>query len=253
MEKQDATVEFQPMVNFVVAGAQKSGTTALRSFLSQHPDIGLVDGGSETHFFNKHSAAAARKDYDLYHAMYTPQALSLCTGDVTPIYLYRADCLPAIQQYNPDMKLIVLLRNPVDRAYSHWGMERKKKKESRGFLPALLHEARYLRTHGQHPVYSYIQRSFYDAQIARLHRLFPAENCLILRNEDLRNAHSATLSKVFRFLGVSEMIQPAPAAVRTGSYAPMHPVIRRGLTAVFRKDIRRLEARLNWDLSDWCR
>ncbi|AZV78705.1 hypothetical protein EBB79_13030 [Parasedimentitalea marina] len=77
MEKQDATVEFQPMVNFVVAGAQKSGTTALRSFLSQHPDIGLVDGGSETHFFNKHSAAAARKDYDLYHAMYTPQALSL--------------------------------------------------------------------------------------------------------------------------------------------------------------------------------
>ncbi|WP_299628619.1 sulfotransferase [uncultured Tateyamaria sp.] len=239
------------LINFVVAGAQKSGTTALRFFLSQHPEIGLVRGGGETHFFNRHVDAAQRSDYTEYHAMYTDQALAACTGDVTPYYLYGEPCIPSIQRYNPDMKIIVLLRNPILRAYSQWIMEREMGRETRSFMVALLHEARYFSTHGQHPVFSYVQRGFYDAQIARLYKHFPRENCFILRTSDLWQNHSTVMSQIFKFLGVSDQLHIQRQRKHTRNYSPMPDVSRRLLYCVFCNDIARLENRLQWDLSSW--
>lgn len=239
------------MIDVVVAGAQKSGTTALRHFLGQHPGIGLVRGGGETHFFDNSSHLAAAGAYDRYHAKYTQSALSLCTVDVTPIYLYRDSCLPAIRRYNPNMNVIVLLRDPSERAYSQWIMETERGKETRRFLPALLHEARYFAEHGQHPVYSYVQRGFYDAQIARLHALFPLKQCLVLRTEELWNRHAETLERVFHFLGLPSAIIPPRERVHTREYPTMPVQTRKTLVSIFRHDIKRLENRLGWDLSEW--
>ncbi|MEE2635199.1 sulfotransferase [Phaeobacter sp. JL2872] len=240
-------------VDFVVAGAQKSGTTALRRFLGKSSAIGLVQHGGETHFFDRWSEAAARGDYSAYHKMYSQKALAICTGDVTPIYLYRHDCLANVKKYNPDMKIIVLLRNPAERAYSQWVMEVEKGNETRSFLGAILHEARHYRKHGQHPVYSYIQRGFYDDQIARVQALFPPENVLILRTEDLRREHDSTIEAIFRFLGVPPDFVPAQEVVHSREYSKMPRITRHLLLLIFRQDIRRLEKRLGWDLSDWLR
>jgi hypothetical protein len=238
-------------IDFVVVGAQKAGTTALRHFLGQHPSVGLVRGKRETHFFDKYSEAAARADYGRLHAMYSEESLGLCTGDVTPIYLYRDDCLPGVLKYNANMKVIVLLRDPSERAYSQWIMEIEKGNEVRRFLPALLHEARYFYAHGQHPVFSYIQRGFYDAQIARLQQLFSKQNYLILKNEDLRNQHAETLERVFQFLGVEAMTLPEPENVHSRTYDLMPVGVRKLLVSVFCRDIIRLEKRLGWDCSEW--
>lgn len=238
-------------VDFAVVGAQKAGTRALRAFLMQHPQIGLPHTLQEAHFFDKQAAVAARGDYAPYHAMYTEQALSRCTGDITPIYMYRDGCLEGLSRYNPSIKIIALLRDPSERAYSQWIMQTEKNQESRAFLPALLHEARYLRTHGQHPNFSYIQRGFYDHQIARIQALFPPESCLFLRTEELRNHHHRSLERIYRFLGVDDTDLPAPRAVHARDYAAMPDRIRRILVSVFHKDITRLEARLGWDLSAW--
>lgn len=240
-------------VDFIVAGAQKCGTTALRRFLGQHPQIGLERKRGETHFFDKHAEAAAQGQYDGYHARFRPGALNKCTGDVTPIYLYREGCLAAAHRYNPDMKVIVLLRDPSERAYSQWVMEAERGKDKRAFLPALLHEARYFRQHGQHPVFSYVQRGFYDVQIARLQAQFPARNCLILRHEDLRDAHQQTLARVFDFLGVRATEMPPPEVVHKRSYPAMPAYTRRLLVSVFAKDIIRLQVRLGWDCATWLR
>lgn len=246
----------QPLVNFVVAGAQKSGTRAIANFLSQHPEIGLSQKTRpEPHFFDwgfkGPEPDAASDRHQKYHAMFTHESLAQVTGDITPAYLYCTDALSRIRAYNPAMKIIVILRNPIDRAYSQWVMQTETGRETRAFLPALMHEFRTFHTVGQHRNFSYVQRGFYDGQIARLQNLFPPEQCLILRTEDLLNDHTKTLLRVFTLLGVSTMNFPPPDLVHSRNYPPISPYVRRILKAVFRRDIRRLEVRLDWDCSSW--
>ncbi len=245
-----------PRVDFVVAGVQKSGTRALGSFLAQHPDIGLSrKDRPEPHFFDSVSSKPgqliAPATYQMYHDMFTPEALGKVTGDITPNYLYDTESLARIRAYNPAMKIIVLLRNPIDRAYSQWVMQVETGRETRAFLPALMHEFLTLHTIGHHRNFSYVQRGFYDRQIARLQSLFPADQCLILRTEALRDDHAETMRRVFGFLGVSPVSTPPPAQVHTRDYAPMSPWTRHLLRLVFNRDIQRLEARLGWDCSAW--
>ncbi len=126
------------MVDFVVAGAQKCGTRALGHFLSQNLEIGLsLENRIEPHFFDwilkKVVPDNATKIYNYYHGMFSPRALSLVTGDITPNYLYCTEALARIRAYNPAMKVIVLLRNPIDRAYSQWVMQVEMGKEIRAF------------------------------------------------------------------------------------------------------------------------
>ncbi len=192
----------------MVAGAQKSGTRALRHFLAQHPDIGLSrEERPEPHFFDSVEGSPGQlmtpETYQKYHDLFTPEALSKVTGDITPRYLYDTGSLARIRAYNSAMKIVVLLRNPIDRAYSQWNMEVARGRERRAFLPALMHEWRVYHTTGQHAIYSYVQRGFYDGQIARLQSLFPPDQYLVLRTENLRDNHNETMRKVFAFLEVS--------------------------------------------------
>lgn len=245
-----------PKVDFVVAGAQKAGTRALRHFLSQHPDIGLSRSSRpEAHFFDWVLGASdlvvPSSTYQRYHNMFTPTALARTTGDVTPNYLYDSNALARIRTYNPAMKVVVLLRSPIDRAYSQWAMQVQRKIETRAFLPALLHELRVFQASGQHRNFSYVQRGFYDGQISRLQSLFPPKQNLILRTEDLNDNHSETLSRVFRFLEVSPIVAPSKKQVHSRRYPPMSAYSRTLLRSIFTPDIQRLEARLGWDCSAW--
>mgnify|MGYP002150728663 CR=1 FL=1 len=235
-------------VDFVIAGVQKAGTRAMARFLSCHPETALsLPSHPEPHFFDWFW----ERDYRPYHAMFTPAALAQVTGDVTPGYLYSTLAMQRIHQYNPNMKIIVLLRNPVDRAYSQWAMQVETGRETRAFLPALLHEFRHFRLRGPHRNFSYVQRGFYDDQIARLQTYFAPEQYLILRSEDLADSHAATMNRVYQFLGVSGDYLPPSHRVHSRSYTPMSPYARRLLQAVFQRDIARLEARLGWDCSAW--
>ncbi|MFC1791578.1 sulfotransferase domain-containing protein [Gemmatimonadota bacterium] len=246
----------RPQIDFVVAGAQKSGTRALAHYLSQHPDIGRSrENRPEPHFFDwelRTSGHTVDPDaFQRYHDMFTPEALAKVTGDITPNYLYDTESLGRICAYNPAMKVIVLLRNPIDRAYSQWVMQVQTGRESRAFLPALIHEFFFFHAKGQHRNFSYVQRGFYDAQIGRLQSLFPAEQRLILRTEELLDDHTDTLRRVFSFLEVPPTTIPPPEQVHVGDYEPMSPYTRRLLRSVFGRDIRRLETRLGWDCSTW--
>lgn len=237
-------------VNFAICGAQKAGTRALRHFLEQHPEIGFPIK-PETHYFNELCQKDAPGRYDVYHAQFSEEALSKCTGDVTPIYIYWRAAHRRMRAYNPEMKLIVILRDPVERAFSQWAMQRRKKQEAGGFLATLLMEPlRYL-WRGQDKVYSHVARGFYARQLRRLYRVFPPEQVLVLRNEALRDAHDETLRRVYRFLGVSEIEPPLSEKVHMQTYAEMPRLARALLGWVYRRDIRRLEKMTGWDLSDW--
>ena len=193
-----------PLVDFLIAGVQKGGTTALHDHLRAHPQLGL-SAVKEVHFFDDEAQDWARPDVGAYHAHFAGLEDRVARGEATPIYVYWRESLARVARYRPDMRLVLAFRDPVERAWSHWRMEK-----ARGFDDApfdwAIREGRARvddpAAPGQHRVYSYVERGFYAPQLARAHALFGRERVLALRSEDLEGDPAATLGRVCAFLGV---------------------------------------------------
>jgi hypothetical protein len=240
------------LVSFLIAGTQKGGTTALHEYLKEHPALCLAEP-KETHFFDREEYFRSRPiDYGPLHACFRPRSGQLL-GEATPITMYWADAPRRVWEYNPRMKLICVLRNPVDRAFSHWNMERERGAEKLPFLDAIQQEAERCRTALplQHRVYSYTDRGFYSEQLRRLWRFFPRTQTLFLKSEELRLEPSGTLHRVFDFLGV-ERQAVRPRISHTGAYAAaMSSAERRFLLDLYQCEIREIERLLGWDCRNW--
>jgi hypothetical protein len=213
----------------MIAGVQKSGTTALASFLDQHPALCMADP-KEPHVFDspnysaEWTSAAINKRYARYFACSKPGVMR---GEATPIYTLFPYIAGALKQYNNSLKLIVLLRDPVERAYSHHTMEFDRGNEVRPLWLALLLEPFRLRRDGDPRAlnsamrrHSYRTRGLYSRQLANLYQAFPPQQILLLQSEDLRNDHDATLERVFSFLGVDAQVRIAAGVVFPGNRAP---------------------------------
>jgi hypothetical protein len=238
-------------VNFVIGGTQKGGTSALDSFLRQHPEICMPETRKELHFFDR---ADEDEDYKKYHANFQPKPQHRVIGEASPIYMYWETAPYRIWNYNQKMKWILVLRNPIERAFSAWNMETKRGAENLPFRDAVEREAERCREALplQHRVYSYLDRGFYAHQVHRLFNIFGKDNCLVLLNEELRNDHEKTLRRVFDFLGVANSAIPPAANVFEQEYdAKIDNELYSRLTDLFYFDIKELEKLLQSDLGTW--
>jgi hypothetical protein len=159
-----------------------------------------------------------------------------------------------IQRYNPAMKLIMLLRNPVTRAYSHWNMERARKRDLLSFEEAIRTETERCREALplQHRLYSYVDRGLYSEQIRRIWSHFPVEQTLILKSEQLQRSPDTALARISDFLGVARFPPVQPRNVHARSYqSPMSAEARSYLREVFSDEVRTLEQMFGWDCADW--
>jgi Sulfotransferase domain len=242
------------LVNFVVGGTQKGGTSALDLFLRQHPEICMPETKKELHYFDKEENFARRPNYKKYHAHFSPGPHHRVVGEATPSYMYWRATPYRIWSYNPQMKWILVLRNPVARAFSAWNMERNRGVEHLSFEEAIQQEAKRCREAlpFQHRTFSYLDRGFYAHQIRRLFNIFGEQNCLVVLNEELRTNHQNTLKKVFDFLRVDTLFTPAQASVFEHDYDERidFPLFGK-LTKVFYFDIKEVERLLGRDLSRW--
>jgi hypothetical protein len=189
-------------VNFIIAGVQKAGTTALFDYLSDDPAYAL-SATKEVHFFDDESVDWAAPDYAPYHAQFDWRRDAI-RGEATPIYLYWPRCLERIATYNRDIRLIVMLRDPVERAWSHWRMETSRGVETQPFSWCIRQGRSRLfdaEPWGAHREFSYVERGFYGEQIERLFAVFPREQVLLLQADDLRRDPGAALNTVGQFLG----------------------------------------------------
>ena len=203
-----------PLVNIQILGVQKAGTSALAHFLSQHPDICLVEG-KEAHVFDQpdyasqtDSLAFAEKRYGRKLAHYGGEKY-IC--DATPITLFNPTYLKRCVSYNPDAKFIVLLRDPVERALSHFAMSASRGREHRNILWSFVMEPFRLIKEKEEDCWptgspwrdcSYLKRGEYARQLKRLKALVPEDQILVLRQEALLSEHETTLQCVFEFLGL---------------------------------------------------
>ena len=111
-------------VNFLIAGVQKAGTSSLYQLLKRHPAVGL-SSVKEVHFFDDENLDWSKPPYDRYHSYFPKRRRATAWGEATPIYSYWPNALERIKAYRPDMKLILLFRDPISRAYSAWSHQRR--------------------------------------------------------------------------------------------------------------------------------
>lgn len=241
-------------VNFIICGTQKGGTSALDAYLRGHPNICMAEK-KEVHFFDNEDAYRnGAPNYSEYHSAFKPHSPSQILGEATPIYMYWRDAPRRMWQYNPEVRLIVLLRNPIERAYSHWNMKRILGVETLSFWEAIQREPERCREAlpYQHRVYSYVDRGFYLEQLRRLWSFFPNEHVLVLKSEELRRQPIRTLERVCNFLNVDPLNAVEPFDFHSRPYkSPMSAREREHLRSVFELEIRALERALGWDCSSW--
>jgi hypothetical protein len=249
-------------LDFIVAGAQKSGTTALHYFLRKHPKIALP-ARQELHFFDDEEIFSRPVDYQLLHRHFRKPPVRLLpvrlglAGEVTPSYLYWKPAMERIWNYNRQIKLVILLRNPIDRAFAHWNMQRFKDREPLDFLTALKEEPRRI----AQPLtiesrrFAYVDRGFYSRQLERVFKFFPREQVHVVKFENFRDRKQETLDGIFKFLGVKSLPRVRDKDRNVVPYErTMTPEEQKYLSEVFSPEITKLEQMLGWDCSDWkCR
>lgn len=238
----------------MVVGTQKGGTTAAAEFLAQHPQV-CFSQPKELHFF---SDDGFYPDFDRYHRHFGDAAGRRAVGEATPLYMFLASALQRIHDYNPGMRLVYLLRNPIERAYSHFQMNVRLGLERLPFGECIRTEPlRIMAAHDGDAAssmvnHSYVSRGLYYEQLKFAFGLFPREQLLILRSEDLEHRHDETVRRIFGFLGLDESVRVPAKRVHAQSYdTPMSAADRDFLVRRFAPDMAKVEQLLDWDLSGW--
>lgn len=243
-----------PGPDFLIIGAQKCGTNSLYYYLSQHPSIAAATQ-KEVHYFDLNF------DRELYwYQSHFPEASpGILTGEASPYYIFHPLVAERVFDLYPQMKLIVLLRNPVERTISHYYWEVKLGCESlslsealsaessrlEGKVEKILLDGNYYSFNHQH--YTYLSRSVYVEQLEQWMSIFPREQFLILKSEDLFKNPAATMNEVFEFLDLPPHESDEYIPYNLGDYPPVNEEIYQELAEYFRPHNRRLSELLGKD------
>jgi hypothetical protein len=205
-----------PAPDFAVIGVPKAGTTALYDALAQHPDLYLSPVKEPKHFLSDGPPPTRGGPGDAqtfqehvwkveeYQALFAAAPDHALRGEATPFYLYDLDAQRRLHRLRPDAKLIVVLRDPVERAHSNWQHLRSAALETEAdFVAACARELRR-KAEGYDSFWHYVSLGLYGQQLEHLFTLFPRDQVLLMRYRDVRDDPQPTLDLVCRFLGVRE-------------------------------------------------
>jgi hypothetical protein len=245
---------------FIILGAQKSGTTALYRYLAAHPSVKPALR-KEIHFFDLNFERGENWYLKHFPSRVPPGAI---TGEATPYYLFHPDVPQRVADMLPDAKLIAVLRNPVDRAYSHYAHSVRHGFETSSFEDALAREMKLIKEGCTpadrvddsyfHQHHTYVSRGIYAPQLDRWYALYPPERLLVLKSEDLSRHPAAAVQRTVEFLGLSaqEFRDISYPRLHQGAYGTeMNPKTREMLHEFFRPHNEALVAIVDFDLSDW--
>jgi hypothetical protein len=186
-------------VDFFLAGFQKCATSWIYECLRDHPDV-FVPSIDETHFFTINYD----RGLDWYHSFYSEYDDEEAVGDTTPTYAKSGLAARRISEYNEEAKIIFSLRNPIDRAFSHYWHEKKKGKIAFSF-----DEAVEYRGVGNYDLFdNWIKTGFYDLHIGRYIEQMGKDNILIVLLDDLKDDPHRFIRSIYNFIGVDSSYKP---------------------------------------------
>ena len=236
--------------DFIIIGAQKSGTTSLYHYLYQHPRV-ISSIVKEINFWSRDFD----QGLDWYLAQFppSPRRRKLLTGEASPSYLNTREAPERLSQTFPKMKLIVLLRNPVNRAISHYYHWQRENWASDSLQDAIKQDIQQLESHEKdywNQPHSYVGRGVYIKFLKKWMSLFPPEQFLIIKSEDFYENPAKTLSQVYRFLEIPNRKLEDFKPYNSGSYSSVDPDILTTLQDYFKPYNEELEEflgrKLNW-------
>jgi len=215
--------------DFLVIGAYKSGSTALQESLRAHPDIFLPPKGPSFFAFDEAPTidrplpAETVRDWDAYRALFAAAPGGAVRGEVSPEYLANPWACGRIRARLPEVKLVALLRNPVERAYSDYLMYVRDGLEQEDFGTAL--DAQEERRRAGAPTGYYLETGFYGRQLRPYFEAFPRERIQVHLFEDFAADPEAVLRSLFAFLGVDPARGRAPERAVNVSGVPRNAVV----------------------------
>jgi hypothetical protein len=229
-------------------GAQKSGTTTLSALLATHPKICLARD-KEAHLFDREDVQSSGLPPELLNEHFPDYQTGQILLDATPSYLYLPGCIEALVKHSPDVRLVVILRHPAQRALSHHGHERRLGFEDRGFLLALLREKRRLRRdtrpldpESAHRHHSYADRGRYHVQLARLAQVNVKHHVVLFK--DLLGRTQSVMDEICDFLEVDRLSVEGLPHLNAGDN-PTNRVSRFIAKVVTRRSLRMTEKYLS--------
>lgn len=208
--------------DFVIAGAMRSGTTALAEALAQHPELFMTEPKEPSYFTYRHGGASfsgpgdqwfARQNtptWDEYQALFR-SADGHVTGEASAMYLAVPECLSDLAAALPEVRVIVVLRDPVRRALSAWSYLRSSGREPLTDVMAALDAESERRAAGYGPIWWFTGASRYDQGLTPLYELLPADRIHVVLTEQLRESPESVVRSICDFLGVGHSEQVVAA------------------------------------------
>jgi hypothetical protein len=216
--------------NLYIVGSAKAGTSALHAILSRHPSVFAPTGFKEPNFMayegnmpslngpedHLHGAGQSIIDRDRYLELYHPAGNKPWRLDASPIYLIHPDAPGRIKKYAPDSKIIIILRNPTDCAFSMYCMMRRMRREPiTNFMKAFRESSRRMEA-GWEYAWDYADRYHFAPMIRRYMSAFDKDQMLLLNYDDWKRDNVATLTMIAGFLGIDPKEYP-PAKIRVNT------------------------------------
>ena len=219
--------------DFAIIGATKCGTTSLFSYLTEHPQV-LVPHKKEINFFNHNFELGV--PWYLAHFPAIADSSEFITGEASPFYIYSEIVINRIKKLFPDLKLIAMLRNPVERTISEYYHAANHGLETRSLETIIELEKERLATNSRSEAmqhFGYLLNSIYVEKIAQWRNNFPSNNILIIESESFFSNTARVMKQVSKFLAISELQLDKHIRYNVGTYPPVTSAIEQKLKDFF--------------------
>ena len=253
------TASSRVLPDFIISGTVRSGTTSLYYNICEHPSV-LPADYDEIGFFDSNYHLGI----NWYRSMFpTEKEMErvkketnfAITGEDTPFYFWKKEAAERILKDIPNSKIIIIFRNPVDRAYSNYQLGIRKKTETLSFEDAIDEEMNFLEKHSFRESVdrrrSYLSKGFYENQIKIWFNVFPREKIHILSTEDMQKDPKESLLKIFKFLQIPDYILKNPQKRKSSEYKKMDDKTREMLLNFYKphneKFFQTIQKRFDWD------
>lgn len=232
------------MPNFLIIGAAKSGTTSLYNYIQQHPAV-YMSSNKEPRFFafegkrpdfrgpgdDPVAYKGVVTDMESYKQLFAGVSGEVAIGEASTHYLYNPEVPAKIRRHLPEVRLIAMLRDPVERAYSSFMHKRREGFEPHtDFETALQEEPSRIRGNWA-LLWHYKSMGFYYEQVKRYFELFDREQIRIYLYEDFRSDPLSVTRDIFRHLGVDESFKPDMAIKHNAGGVPISRLLQRFLNS----------------------
>ena len=266
------TSRLRQLPDFIIIGAGRAGTTALYSYLIQHPLIAAAstdnnESVADLHFFEyiiSNNIQWYKSHFPILFSKSNKHKNSFITGEYTSTYMYHPDVPKRIFNLLPKIKLIVILRNPIDKAYSTYQQQFRFGEYTTSFEDTINAEFRRIDLNKDFPelnsnnydfenfvAQNIIRHGIYADYLETWLKIFDRKQILILNSDDLKKSTKETLRRVFNFLNVSDYDIKDTSQVNVGKYPTINKITRKKLIEFFKPHNQRLnkllDTEFNWN------